>query len=197
MIVVAGSPLLLTRTIACAWQGKIHRRAILIVISYATDTNFLLEQYSRAIWHLVAMHHVCSILLCYLGLLYGDATPRDLGCLLIISLLGTTGALHLFGIAIDQTPWGIEDSPWMRVGYQMVTFLSMVFFRVVYWVVLAFQISTHAYSMGGLLVAVLTVFTLLVFTAFNADFVGYHYKALKASWRRLKKNVGNNNDKKD
>ena len=39
--------------------------------------------------------------------------------------------------------------------------------------------------MGGASICGLTILVLLVFTAFNADFVGYHYKALKASYRRM------------
>lgn len=157
----------------------------LIAISFLTGKNYLLEQYSKAVWHLVAIHHCCAILLCSLGLLYGDATPRDLSCLLIISLLGTTGALHLFGIALDMTPWGIEDAPWARVLYQLVTFLSMVFFRVAYWIVLVYQVIQHAHRMGGWLISMLTFVVLLLFTAINADLVRYHYKALTGGWKRL------------
>ena len=158
----------------------------LIVTSYLTGKNYLLEQYSKSIWHLVATHHVCAIVLCFIGLYYGEQTPHDLGCLLIISLLGTTGALHLFAVAIDQTPWSIEDAPGVRVAYQLATFLSMLFFRALYWVVLAAQITQHTYAMGGLPVCGLTVLALLLFTGFNVEFLSFHWKALKASWKRMK-----------
>ena len=156
----------------------------LILASYATGKNYLLEKYSRAVWHLLATHHCCAICLCWLGLLYGEATPRDLSCLLIVSLLGTTGAMHLFGTALDLTPWGIEDAPWLRCTYQMLTLSTMLWFRVVYWVVLLYQLTVVAYAKGGLLVGAFTLVVLLLFTAFNADFVGFHYKAAIAMYKR-------------
>ena len=187
-------PLLYLRTadpwyFAWSMYGDIGANVVsncLILASYATGKNYLLEQYSRAVWHLLATHHCCSICLCWLGLLYGDATPRDLSCLLIISLLGTTGAMHLFGTALDLTPFSAVDAPWVRFSYQLVSLLSMVWFRVIYWLVIVYQLMLEAYDKGGLLVSLFTLVVLLLFTAFNADFVGFHYKAAIACWERAR-----------
>ena len=144
---------------------------LLICASYATGENYLLEKYSRPIWGLLMTHHVCAILFCALGLFYGDATPRGLACTMLISLLGTTGAMHLIGIALDLTPLSIEDAPMFRFGYQVATLASMVWFRALYWMVLVYQMLSAAYAGGGLATAIFSAVVMLLFTAFNADFM--------------------------
>ena len=159
----------------------------LIAASYATGENLLLEKYSRPLWHLLTTHHVCAIAMCVLGLYFGEDTPRDVACLLLVALLGTTGAMHLFSVALDLTPWSMGDAPLFRFGFQLATLLSMLWFRVVYWAVLCYQVVAAAYDKSGAATASLTSLILLVFSAFNADFVGFHVKATSGSWKKMQK----------
>jgi len=156
----------------------------LCVASYVTNTNLTLEKYSRAIWPLIILHHVAATGMSCIALTVGPACPKDLACLLIISLLGTTGMGHLLIVPFDMTPW--NDNKVIKLFFQGILTSSMIWFRVLYWTVLVYRILIQTYVTNqGVLVWVFITVSLLLFTVFNLEFVGYHYKAVKHAHRHF------------
>ena len=162
--------------------------------SYFVGSNVSLLQLTRPIWPLELAHHISAIGMCYVGLLLGDEykRPMDLGCLLLISLLGTTGCFHLLVVPLTYSP--VNDQP--RVGFvvQTIVVASMLWFRVVYWVVLCQQLVAEVVSEGGMLVGGGCVAALLLFTLFNIDFVKYHLKVERTVYRRMMASQGAKKD---
>jgi hypothetical protein len=77
--------------------------------SYLAGRNLSLLQLSRPIWPLVLAHHVAAIGMCSIGLWLEGECPYDLACLFILSLLGTTGLLHLLSGAPLSSGRGREE----------------------------------------------------------------------------------------
>ena len=110
----------------------------------------------------------------------------------MISLLGTTGCFHLLVVPLTYSP--VNDQP--RVGFvvQTIVVASMLWFRVVYWVVLCQQLVAEVVSEGGMLVGGGCVAALLLFTLFNIDFVKYHLKVERTVYRRMMASQGAKKD---
>jgi hypothetical protein len=160
--------------------------SLLVFMSYATKENYTVTKYSRAIWPLILMHHISAIGMCSLGLYLGDTCPRALACELIIALLGTTGAGHLMMIVIDFTPFAFPDSPVTRLLFGAVLTGAMIWFRAIYWINLAYKtIVISSEVSDSWIVLILTTVSLLLFTAFNLDFIKYHVKSVMASWKKF------------
>jgi len=155
----------------------------LCVLSYILGKNLTLEQYSKSLWHLCIMHHMAAAGLEAVGLLAGEQCDRELACMLLISLLGTTGALHLFLTPAACTP--LKDSLLLTLLLQAVTTGAMLWFRVLYWCVLAVRILTVSWATGQSAATITFIsFALLLFTAFNNDFVKFHWKNLNSNYKQ-------------
>jgi len=164
---------------------------VMTAASYFVGSNVSLLQLSRPIWPLVLAHHLSAIGMCYVGLWLGEDCRRDLACLLLISLLGTTGCFHLLCVPLMYTP--VNDQP--RVGFVVQTLVvaSMLWFRVFYWVVLCYQIVAEVYyrpEAGSVVASCFCFAALLLFTLFNVDFVKYHLKVERTTYQRMIRDAG-------
>lgn len=69
------------------------------------------------------------------------------------------------------------------VGPQAVIAISMVWFRTLHWWYIFYQASVAAWVYSWP-VQIFFVLAMLLFTAFNFDFVNFHVKVTKALWTR-------------
>ena len=160
---------------------------ILLAASYVLGRDYSLEQMDKAVWHLLLLHHIASLMLCVACILVcGETTPKDLVCYVLLALLGLTSSLHYVGIIMDLGPLSLVDSPRIRMGHHIICMLSQICFRGPFWlkvVYLIYLFIIDVHGAGVILVAVVSAFLLL--TAFNADFVKYHIKATMGNIREI------------
>ena len=133
----------------------------------------------KSIWPLVFLHHVGAIGMAVIALSMGDDCPRELGCRLLISLLGTTGLFHLLMLPITNTP--IFNIKPLFLVCQTITVSSMLWFRAIYWWKLVYEMVVIAWAIDWVTFGICAA-ALLLFTAFNFDFCTYHIKLLKAAY---------------
>ena len=149
---------------------------------YITGVNRSILGMNKAVWPLVLMHHIGAVGMAVTGLSMGDDCPRNLGMRLIFGLLGTTGLFHLMMNPLVDTP--VFHDTKLFFCFQTFTLSSMVWFRLIYWWKLCYEIMVVTWPLGMGTIA-LSVTSLLIFTAFNFDFVKFHTKLWQAAYRRM------------
>jgi hypothetical protein len=160
--------------------------SVLIGVSYHLNRDITIEQMHPAVWPLLLLHHVSSLVLCIGCLLFGDSVPRNLVCYALLCLLGLTSSLHYIGQILDFSPWAQANRPFTRLTNHILCLASQVMFRVIYWIKISYLSVEHCIEVHGLGLASVLVLILILFTAFNFDFVRFHLKATKGCWLRIK-----------
>jgi len=156
----------------------------LIIASYVLKRDVTIEQMHSAVWPLLLIHHVSTVFLCALGLGLGDLCPRKEVCGFLFSLLGLTSTLHYVGQILDFSPCSQANAPYVRLTNHLIALVSMVWFRCIYWFKIAYFAIDRAAEIGGYATAIPVGLVLLLFTAFNADFIKFHVKATIGCWKK-------------
>lgn len=159
--------------------------SVLIGLSYHLKRDVTIEQMHPAVWPLLLLHHVSTLVLCIGCLLLGDSVPRHLVCYALLCLLGFTSSLHYIGQILDFSPWAQANRPLTRFTHHIFCLVSQVMFRAVYWIKICYLSVEHCIEVHGLGLASVLVLILTLFTAFNFDFVRFHLKATKGCWLRI------------
>lgn len=162
--------------IVASWQ---------ILASYWLKRDVTVEQMHRAVWPLLLIHHICTIFLCVLSLSLGDSCPREGVCQFLFSLLGLTSTLHYVGQILDFSPLSQANTPYVRMANHLLTVVAMVWFRCIYWFKIVYFAVEHASQNMGSSAATFVALILLLFTAFNVDFIKFHIKATQGCWKKI------------
>jgi len=157
----------------------------LLLASYALQRDVSIEQMHPAVWHLLILHHVASMMLCIGCIMFGDVVPKQLVCYVLLALLGLTSSLHYIGMILDIGPLSLANSPYIRVGHHVICLLLQIIFRGVYWLRLIALVFLHTLEVHGLWVLVAVMVPMLLFTAFNVDFIKFHVKATRGCFRQM------------
>lgn len=165
--------------------GYMIYATIWILLSYVYDKDVTVEQMHRSVWPLLLLHHVLSLVLCIGCIYFIDTAPKDLICWVLLILLGLTSSLHYVGMILDFSPYAQANRPWVRFSAHIVTLSSQIFFRIVYWLKIVYMVVKHCLEESGLVVAAIVFMILLLFTAFNVDFVKFHYKATLGCYLKI------------
>mmetsp|Transcript_18430 Transcript_18430/g.53144 ORF Transcript_18430/g.53144 Transcript_18430/m.53144 type:complete len:370 (-) Transcript_18430:64-1173(-) len=156
-----------------------------ILASFYLERDVTIEQMHKAVWPLLLVHHICTIFLCVLSLSLGDSCPREGVCQFLFALLGLTSTLHYLGQIMDFSPISQANTPYLRMANHLFTLVAMIWFRCIYWVKISFFTIEHAAQNSGNTTAVLVALVLLLFSAFNFDFVKFHLKATRGCWKKI------------
>lgn len=159
--------------------------SVLISASYYLGRDVTIEQMHRAVWPLLLLHHISSLVLCIGCLVLGDKVPRNLVCYALLCLLGFTSTLHYVSQLLDFSPLSQANKPFTRLFNHIVCLASQIIFRVVYWVKICYLSVEHCIEEHGLGLAAILMLILTLFTAFNFDFVRFHLKATKGCWLKI------------
>lgn len=157
----------------------------LIGLSYYLGRDITIEQMHPAVWPLLLLHHVSSMILCIGCILVGDSAPRNLVCYVLLSLLGLTSSLHYVGQIFDFSPFSQANTPYTRFTNHILCLASQMMFRGLYWVKICYLSVVHCMEIHGAGLAIVLSLILILFTAFNVDFVKFHYKATKGCWFKI------------
>lgn len=157
----------------------------LILMSYRLGRDVTIEQMHRSVWHLLLLHHLCALILCSGCLILADRVPMDLVSYFLLALLGLTSSLHYVGVVLDFSPLSYATSPKIRFWNHVFCLFSQLWFRGIYWWRLSYLAVMHTFDMHGLGLAIFVTLIMLLFTAFNVDFVKFHFKATKGCWERM------------
>ena len=95
---------------------------------------------------LLIMHHFGAFTMEIMGLYLGSEI--DLGCRMLIALLGITGCLHFFCVCIGYTPMKklYPGSYWALHAFVLCT---MIWYRGIDWIFVCYDGITIAYHKGG------------------------------------------------
>ena len=158
----------------------------LIGASYALKRDVTIEQMHEAVWPMLLMHHIASMILCIGCILVGgENIPQELVCGVLLALVGLTSSLHYVGQLLDFSPLSQSNAPYTRLYNHIFCFASQIFFRGIYWVQLFYTSVVHALENYGISTAILLALILLLFTLFNVDFIKFHFKATKGCWMKI------------
>jgi len=160
--------------------------SILIVLSYSQKRDITLEQLHEAVWPLLLIHHVATLALCFICIIFSESTPKDLVCMVLLSLLGLTSSLHYFGQVLDVCPLAMANAKYTRLCNHIFCLIMQIVFRVINWMRLFYVCVVHCMDTLGVGAAVIVTLILLLFTVFNVDFVKFHVKATKACWIKIR-----------
>ncbi|KAL3787912.1 hypothetical protein HJC23_000154, partial [Cyclotella cryptica] len=157
----------------------------LIGSSYYLGRDITIEQMHPAVWPLLILHHISSMILCIGCIFVGDGAPRNLVCCVLLSLLGLTSSLHYVGQIFDFSPISQANTPYTRFMNHILCLASQVIFRGFYWMKICYSSVRHCVEVHGAGLAIALLLILMLFTAFNVDFVKFHYKATKGCWLKI------------
>ena len=160
--------------------------SILIVMSYSLERDVTLEQLHEAVWPLLLMHHVASLALCFGCIIFSEYVPKDLVCMVLLSLLGLTSSLHYVGQILDISPLAMANAKYTRFCNHIFCLMMQIIFRVINWMRLFHLCVVHCLDTLGVCAAVIVTLILLLFTVFNIDFVKIHAHATKACWTKIR-----------
>lgn len=167
--------------------------SFLIGASNQLKRDVTIEQMHPAVWPLLLTHHLSALLLCTGCLMLGgDRIPKDLVCYVLLALLGFTSSLHYVGQILDFSPLSQANAPYTRLGNHFFCLASQLFFRGVYWVKLLYLVMTHTLDAHGAGISMTVMLVMLLFTAFNIDFVKYHIKATRGCIRQISETKAKN-----
>lgn len=136
------------------------------------------------IMKLLLMHHLGAVGMELSGLYLGP--ELDLGCRLLISLLGTTGCLHFICVCAGYTPI-VNQFVLSSFILHFGTFIAMLYYRAYQWIIVVNEGLKATYHKGGYQATISVSFALLIFTLFNLDFIKHYYKVSKKSFKLIKK----------
>jgi len=159
--------------------------SLLIFVSRYLGRDITIEQMHPAVWSLLLLHHISSLILCVSCLLIGNNVPRNLVCYVLLALLGLTSSLHYFGQILDFSPYAQANAPNTRLFHHILCLVSQILFRVIYWVKICYLSVHHCVESHGVGIATVLLLILTLFTVFNFDFVRFHLKATKGCWIRI------------
>jgi hypothetical protein len=162
--------------ISCFW----------IIVSYYKDQDLTVEKMHSSIWHLLLVHHFSTIGLCLLCLILGDDGPRVLASHTMVSMLGVTSTLHYVAQVLDFSPFSQANTPYFRLANHVVTTAAQIWFRCISWTWILYTAVTHSFQEYSASIASGITVSLLLFTAFNVEFVSFHIKATKGCWAKIK-----------
>ena len=153
---------------------------------YATTLIILSYVYNKdTVWPMLLLHHVSSMVLCIGCIYFIEAIPKELVCWVLLALLGLTSSLHYVGQILDFTPLSQANMPRTRIFAHVITLVAQLWFRGLYWLKIVYMIVMHCIDAHSLQIAMIVLTILLLFTAFNVDFVNFHYKATMGCWLKL------------
>lgn len=158
-----------------------------IIFSYVYGKDVTVEQMHSAVWPLLLLHHISSLILCIGCIYFIEAAPKDLICWVFLALLGLTSSLHYVGQILDFSPLAQANRPWVRMFAHIVCLSSQIVFRMIYWLKIVFMTVVHCLDTHSLRMATIVLIILLLFTLFNVDFIRFHYKATMGCWKKLVK----------
>jgi hypothetical protein len=158
-----------------------------IILSYLYNKDVTVEQMHSAVWPLLLLHHISTLILCIGCIYFIESAPKDLICWVFLALLGLTSSLHYVGQILDFSPLAQANKPWARLFAHIVCLCSQIVFRMIYWLKIVFMTVKHCLDAHGLQIATSVLIILLLFTLFNVDFVRFHYKATKGCWKKVVK----------
>lgn len=157
----------------------------LIILSYVYNKDLTIEQMHKSVWPLLLLHHILSMVLCIGCIYFIQTIPKRLVCWVLLALLGFTSSLHYVGQILDFSPLSQANSPNVRMLAHILTLVSQLWFRGLYWVKIVYMIVMHCIDGHGVYIGLTTLMILLLFTAFNVDFIKFHYKATMGCWLKL------------
>lgn len=160
--------------------------SFLIGLSYYYREDMTIEQMHPAVWSLLLLHHISSLILCIGCLLVGDNVPRNLVCYALLCLLGFTSSLHYVSQILDFSPVAHANAPYTRLLNHILCFLSQLVFRVIYWAKICYLSILHCFEVHGMGLASALIIILALFTTFNFDFLRFHFKATKGCWSKIR-----------
>lgn len=138
----------------------------------------------KSVWPLLLLHHALSMVLCIGCICFIETIPKKLVCWVLLALLGFTSSLHYIGQILDFCPLSQANSgPKVRMLAHILTLISQLWFRGIYWIKIVYMIVMHCIDAHGGNLGLTTLIILLLFTAFNVDFIKFHYKATMGCWR--------------
>ena len=158
---------------------------ILIGVSYVIKRDVTIEQMHEAVWPILLMHHIASMIICIACILIGETIPKDLVCVAMLALLGFTSTLHYFGQILDFSPFSQSNAPNTRLCNHLFCLGSQIFFRGIYWLRIVYLGLMHCYESHGAGTTVFLALILLMFSLFNVDFVKFHVKATEGCWLKI------------
>ena len=160
--------------------------SFLIGLSYYYRQDMTIEQMHPAVWSLLLLHHISSLILCIGCLLVGDNVPRNLVCYALLCLLGLTSSMHYVSQILDFSPIAQANAPYKRLFNHILCLMSQMVFRVIYWTKICYLSVYHCVEVHGIGLASVLIIILALFTAFNFDFVRFHFKATKGCWLKMR-----------
>ncbi len=158
----------------------------LIGASYVLKRDVTIEQMHEAVWPILLVHHVSSMIICIACILIGEDIPKDLVCVALLALLGLTSTLHYIGQILDFSPISQSNAPFTRMCNHVFCLASQIFFRGIYWLRIVYLSLIHCFKTHGTGTTILLAFILLMFSLFNLDFVRFHVKATEGCWMKIR-----------
>ena len=160
--------------------------SILIGVSYAIKRDVTIEQMHEAVWPILLMHHIASMIICTSCILIGESVAKDLVCTALLALLGLTSTLHYYGQMLDFSPFSQSNSPYTRLINHVLCLASQIVFRGIYWLRIVNLSIMHCLKAHGVGTAIFLAVILLMFSLFNVDFVKFHVKATEGCWMKIR-----------
>jgi len=157
----------------------------LIILSYIYNKDVTIEQMHKSVWPLLLLHHALSMVLCIGCIYFIQTIPKRLVCWILLALLGFTSSLHYVGQILDFSPLSQANTPNVRMLAHILTLISQLWFRGLYWIKIVYMIVMHCIDAHGMHIGLTTLIIFLLFTAFNIDFIKFHFKATKGCWLKL------------
>lgn len=158
----------------------------LIGVSYIIKRDVTIEQMHEAVWPILLIHHIASMIICVGIILIGDNVPKDLICIALLSLLGLTSTLHYVGQILDFSPYSQSNAPYTRLCNHILCLSLQIFFRGIYWIRIVYLSLMHCLETHGTGTATVLAIVLLMFSLFNVDFVKFHVKATEGCWMKIR-----------
>ena len=160
--------------------------SIAILYSYVVGEDRTIEQMHPAVWPLLLIHHVCTASFCILCLHIEDDCPRDEVAYIIFALLGFTSSLHYISQMLDFSPLSQSNAPNTRLLNHAFCLSAQLIFRGFVWFWMVHETCWKLHDACGPSVSITCFVVSLLFTAFNFDFIKFHYKATIGCYRKIR-----------
>ena len=159
--------------------------SVAILFSYVVGADATVEQMHPSVWPLLLIHHACTASFCVLCLRIGDDCPRDEVAYILLALLGLTSSLHYVSQMLDFSPLSQSNAPYTRLINHAVCLSAQLVFRGAVWFWMVYSTCWKLHAVCGPNVAAMCFVVSLLFTAFNFDFIKFHYKATIGCYRKI------------
>lgn len=158
---------------------------VAIMYSYIAGVDVTVEQMHSSVWPLLLIHHACTASFCVLCLRIGDHCPREEIAYILFALLGFTSSLHYISQMLDFCPLSQSNAPYTRLLNHAFCLSAQLIFRGVVWFWMVHVTCWKLHASCGANVSVACFMVSLLFTAFNFDFIKFHYKATIGCYRKI------------